>query len=291
MPQSEGKARLAALCDLVERGGDILSRYDLDSWPGLDADRLMAAGLIRQVGHPEEIVCEACDEGHLAEVEWDARTGRRIAYCPEAGLVEVSRKALTAYELRRSWLAERLATALGTTDSRTAPLEDGRAWYLGTVATSGVDWNALLVRDGLDGRLVSMTKALPMAQLTVVIGLREELPEQLWIDRRIWCLRLRDIASLGSSGDLQVDRRELGRRIKGFGDGREAPPASRRGRPSVREQVVEIARARKSEGKTLGSYRAEAAEIHEVWSTFFPEDPRAPPSTGAIRRHLSATSL
>jgi hypothetical protein len=267
---------LLGLGDLI--GAGPLHRSTLPMLDDTSWQALVTSGAITRSPRADEVLCEACDAGHLGELEWLPETGSYTLLCPEAGYVPVENSDLSRFAIEPCWWIEALARALSIVAPRLEPLIADEAWYLGDAIHGGIEL-AVLCMTGpvaatrLDA-LIQHIERLPALPLTVIVTFASTIPRQMLAKQKIWLLRLADVAvlHLRPSTGFQVDHRALVRWLHGFerGQGR---PVRRGGSPGKNRALVDEAIAeyrtkhRAIENKTqaareiLKSLRQRHAEI------------------------------
>ena len=114
-----------------------------------DAKLLVAAAAL------DEVVCEACGEPHLEQVQWRTpATGEARAFitCPEQGRVWLRPEHLRGQRLDLERLAEFLARGLGCAGN-VIRLVPGTLWVLGSRAVAADPFTLVLARQAGPGRL------------------------------------------------------------------------------------------------------------------------------------------
>jgi len=129
--------------DLVWRCADnpspALVLEDLEALPQSDLDRLTGLGLVKQAATATHVVCDACAEGHVEEVDqivYPEHVTRFFITCPENGRVEVPRERLMQWAVDYLPLFLSLSSALSASTGVTEVLP-GRIWNLGRAALAG----------------------------------------------------------------------------------------------------------------------------------------------------------
>lgn len=140
---------LQALLTRVDARQPVFAGDDVIEWPEGHLEQLMAAGLLRETANAQSIVCDACAEGHVEEVQlFESPPGsgfRAYIVCTENGRVLVPPARRRQWEIDLSGLAHALADALPAA-AGVEELEPGRLWYLGRTALGGQSRDAFLVR-------------------------------------------------------------------------------------------------------------------------------------------------
>lgn len=250
---------LLALGDLI--GAGPLNRSTLPMLDDASWQALMTAGAVTRSPLADEVLCEACDAGHVGRLEWLPAIDGYDLFCPEAGYVAVESDDLSRFELQPSWWIEALARALSIVPPRLEPLIADEAWYLGKAIHGSIEW-AVLCMTGLVSAtrldpLIQPIERLPVLPLTVIVTFGSTIPRQMLAKQKIWLLRLEDVAvlDLRPCPDFQVDRRALIRSLQGFerGKGRPVRPGGSPGksRALVDEAIAEyLTKHRAFENKT-----------------------------------------
>lgn len=129
--------------DLIWRCADspspALVLEDLEAISQSDLDRLMGLGLVKQAVTATHVVCDACAEGHVEEVDrilYPEHVTRFFITCPENGRVEVPRERLMQWAVDYLPLFLSLSSALSASTGVTQVLP-GRVWNLGRAALAG----------------------------------------------------------------------------------------------------------------------------------------------------------
>jgi len=140
---------LQALWTRVDVRQPVFTGDDVTEWPEGCLDRLMTAGLLRETANAQSVICDACAEGHVEEVqliETPPGSGfRAYIVCPENGRVLVPPARRRQWEVDLSRLARALADALPAA-AGVEELAPGRVWFLGRTALGGQSRDAFLVR-------------------------------------------------------------------------------------------------------------------------------------------------
>jgi hypothetical protein len=76
--------------------------------------RLIDVGALVEIGVSTSVLCLACDEPHIVNVEHTGDGGYR-AYCPSAGFSDFAASALKRYAVSEPWIAKAIASSLGRT--------------------------------------------------------------------------------------------------------------------------------------------------------------------------------
>ena len=113
------------IVDLVERPGRLVTRRQVYRWGDAGAT-LLHWGALR-VGETRTcIACEACDDDHFVDLDFDSATGAWCYYCGLAGRVTVAEDDLVTYAFDRDW--SRLAELLSIHRLEMTSLIDGVMW-------------------------------------------------------------------------------------------------------------------------------------------------------------------
>lgn len=144
--------------DMAQLSDPVLAHDDLVQLPRGARDALFAAGLLTPCQTAQSVVCDACNEDHVEEV--DAVTCPNgstfmFIHCPEYGCIEVEPERLRQWTPRYGAAAELLAETFGATGGcrETVP---GRLWDLGRAAVAGQSrplWLARRITPDLAARL------------------------------------------------------------------------------------------------------------------------------------------
>jgi hypothetical protein len=171
------------LCAALRHGSVPMSDAWARQWLGAAYEPFQKIGLLRRCEPLDEVLCAVCFEQHWVPREWEPEGQHHFAYCPIGGDFDVDDAdvARVAVDMERCLALVR--SALAGHGSSTRELVPGRAWYLGEVATAGLDWNAILMVGRPDGtevtELLDQVAQLRVRMLDVVIGTeRFKFPER-----------------------------------------------------------------------------------------------------------------
>ncbi len=142
--------------DLLERVWDRADaaepRFSADevlSWPKGEEALLTEAGLIRRDSNTTTVICDACADGHVEEVDrFEEPPGsglRAYIFCPDAGRVAVPLERLKQWTVDFAGLARAAARALGFTGT-IKELVPTRLWSLGKMTAGSKRCEVLLAR-------------------------------------------------------------------------------------------------------------------------------------------------
>jgi hypothetical protein len=279
---------VGVLCELIEAGNGSLDATALRERSNAEIEFLSNIGAVKAAELSSVVTCRACDNDHIARLEFNPSTRRHWHFCPEAGYVTVEDAALATLRAEPQWLIDWLVTALPLTPPvRKRALVRDIAWYCGE---AHIDGNALTVVLGTAlsklcnlEALAAAIPAVPASQLGLVLTTAAGPPWRLALPHRYKLLDLRHIVKFRDDA-LMIDRPGLGAWIKAFGKRLDQPSRLRAGRPSQAELTQEIFRDRRAHNIQMTDRRTEAeaikAEIESQWAG------RKAPAAKTIERHL-----
>jgi len=192
--------------DLLE--ADTFSADEVGQWPPGALDRLLAAGLVREIAPANGVVCDQCEDACWIEPEIreDPRTGKRIGryFCriKEVGWFTVDLERLRQWQVQMRGLAEASSKALSAAGGVQEIAAD-RLYWLGRILLSGKSHEVFLGRGlawpdapGLFGQ----AKRLRAAKAPIVLVPSAVPPEEEWNGQVPTVRALREIASLSATG-------------------------------------------------------------------------------------------
>ena len=106
------------LCDLLSDGVERLAARTLGGRQAPAVEALTRADLIVCHGVLDSVICDACEESHMAEVEFDAVSESYGWRCPDAGFVVADPDSVAALSISLvrvvAALAKAFTAAFGT---------------------------------------------------------------------------------------------------------------------------------------------------------------------------------
>lgn len=134
--------------DMAQLADPVVSHDDLVRMPRATRDVLRAADLLAPYRSAHSVVCDACTEGHVEEVDAVTRPNgvtQLFICCPENGRIEVEPERLRQWTPRYGAVAGLIVESLDTRGGcrETVP---GRVWDLGCVVVAGQLHHVWLVR-------------------------------------------------------------------------------------------------------------------------------------------------
>lgn len=196
----------------------------LRHWPSDAANRLQAAGFLRQAETAQRVICPGCYEGHVEDVvttRFPDGLPRLFVYCPEVLRAEVPAESLRQWTIDFERLAGALARALAVY-GKLLPLVPNRLWRLGKALWRGTMRDVFLVRGvtwsdapqivGRIGRsrcpIVLVSNCLPPIETwgncrPAVIP----LPDVAWLDEDALAIDAASMAALVADADAAWDDR------------------------------------------------------------------------------------
>jgi hypothetical protein len=279
---------VGVLCELIEAGNGSLDATALRERSNAEIEFLSNIGAVTAAELSSVVTCRACDNDHIARLEFNPSTRRHWHFCPEAGYVIVEDAALTTLRAEPQWLVDWFATALPLTPPvRKRVLVRDIAWYCGE---AHIDGNALTVVLGTAlsklcnlEALAAAIPAVPASQLGLVLTTTAGPARRLALPHRYKLLDLRHIVKF-RDGALTIDRPGLGAWIKAFGKRLDQPSRLRAGRPSQAQLTERIFRDRRALDIPMTDRRAEAEAIRAEMESQWPG--RKAPAAKTIERHL-----
>jgi hypothetical protein len=276
------------LCELIEAGNGSLDATAVRERSNAEIEFLHNIGALT-AGEPSSVVtCRACDNDHIARLEFDSSTRRHWHFCPEAGHVTVEDAALGTLRAEPQWLVDWLATALPLTPPvRKRELVCDIAWYCGDAHVGGTALTVVLGTRlsklcNLEA-LADAIPAVPASQLGLVLTTTAGPPRRLALSHRYKLLDLRHIVKFRDDA-LTIDRPGLGAWIKAFGKRLDQPSRLRAGRPSEAQLTERIFLERRALNIPMTDRRAEAEAIRAEMESQWPG--RKAPAAKTIERHL-----
>ena len=134
MPPPPPPAVVTALLHIIDQ-----ARPEID-WTGLSAlpdgigQMLLDVGMLQPAGNRNTVVCQACHDDHVVDLEFDAASGGFRYFCPEAGWVPAAKDAVRAFSVDFDAVVRFAAGLLGVPPrSRPVMLVDDHLWDLGEV--------------------------------------------------------------------------------------------------------------------------------------------------------------
>jgi hypothetical protein len=205
----------------------ILTADDVEEWPAGRLERLLNAGLLHEAANARSVVCDACAEGHVEEVQLlESPPGsgfRGYIVCPENGRVRVPLARLRQWEIDLSGLAQALAAALPAAGGH-EEVVSGRVWLVGKSTLGGQSRDVFLVRGAAwsDFRAVVARARRFQEATNPAVLVADIIPSQeVWDGDIPTVFAMRTLTRLEDSS-LTVDR-DLMNRVLGRGRRRAAP--------------------------------------------------------------------
>lgn len=204
--------------DLLWRCADnpspVLVLEDLEAISRYDLDRLMELGLVRKSATATHVICDACAEGHVEEVDrilYPEHVTRFFITCPENGRVEVPRERLMQWAVDYLSLFLSLSSALSASTGVTEVIP-GRVWNLGRAALAGKSKTIWVARGLAWSDAAQLAHVLPKGRSPVLFFLGQPPDDNLLQVPRESIIELRTVISLGDEG-IVVDVDSIGRQL------------------------------------------------------------------------------
>ena len=261
------------IVELVEQPTRKITRRDLRRW-GDAGETLLRWGALKNGETLTSVACQACDDDHIVELDYDSASGTWRHYCGSAGLVTVDADDLVTYALDQDWLMSRLAELLAIHRLETACLIDGVMWRLGTARLGTRFWTAVLVRD-VERQLDAIVEQVQIAgrgHEGLLLSSTGSVTSRVVLPNDYRWLPLRQLLH-AEEGELAVREKVLmdALRIR-----RPDEPRGKVGRPGAQETLLAELRRRAKDGKMLDSVAAEARHLAD-WLRQSPRSsPRSP---------------
>lgn len=258
---------------LVEHPDRRITRATLRSW-GEAGATLLRWGALKHGETSTSLVCEACDDHHIVDLEYDSAASTWRHYCGSTGFVTVDADDLVTYALHCDWLVARLAALLSIQRPEAMPLIDGVMWRLGTARIDRRFWTAVLVRD-VDRHLnaiLEQVKRSGREHPGLLLSSSPTTPRNFALPNDYRWLPLRDL--------LEADTGELAARTTAIMDAlrvrkREGPPG-KAGRPGVKAVLLPELR-RRAAAREMSNILADEARYLADWLQSAPRSVRRTP--------------
>jgi hypothetical protein len=278
---------VGVLCELIEAGNVSLDATAVRERSNAEIEFLSSIGAVTAAELSSVVTCRACDNDHIARLEFDPSTRKHWHFCPEAGNVTVEDAALATLRTESQWLVDWLATALPLTPPvRKRELVRNIAWYCGDAHVGGtvltVVFGTRLSKCRNLEMLAAAIPAVPRTQLGLVLTTTADPPRRLALPHDYKLLDIREIVAFRDN-DLTIDKAGLGAWLKGFGKRLDKPAAVGAGRPSRAQLTEKIFQARRARNIPMIVNRAEAKAIRAELLQFPDIDA---PAEKTIERHL-----
>jgi hypothetical protein len=279
---------VGVLCDLIEAGNGTLDATAVRERSNAEIEFLTSIGAVTAAEPSSIVTCRACDNDHVARLEFDPSTRRHWHFCPEAGRVTVEDTALATLRAEPQWLVDWFATALPLTPPvRKRELVRDIACYCGDAHVGGTALTVVLgigmsVRRNLEA-LAAAIPAVPRTQLGLVLTTTADPPRRLALPHDYKLLDIREIVAFRDNG-LTIDKAGLGAWLKGFRKRLDKPAAVGAGRPSRAQLTEKIFQARRARNIPVTDNRAEAKAIRAEMNLQYPDFNA--PAGKTIERHL-----
>jgi hypothetical protein len=283
---------VGVLCELIEAGDGSLDATALRERSNAEIEFLSNIGAVTAAELSSVVTCRACDNDHIARLEFDPSTRRHRHFCPEAGYVTVEDAALATLRAEPQWLVNWLVTALPiTTPVRRRVLVPASAWHLGDAYVGRAELTVVFAigvgtQRNLDALALAVS-TVPPATFGVVLTTSGTPPRRLMLPHGYEILELREIA-LAEQNCLAINKTKLAGWIKGYRKGLDKPAQLRAGRPSDVILIHEIFRERRAKALPWVNQATEAEKIRAEIALRHPD--RDPPAVKTIERHLSRIS-
>ncbi len=158
---------------------------EVATWPPAFRDALTRPGVLCRTSNATHIACDACDTGHVEEVQQvEGPEGRRRFYlvCPENGRVQVDERRLLRWAVNFQTLATVVAEEVGCTGT-VEMLKRDRIWVLGRLVRAAVARNVVMCRgltweDG--GQVVVASQRIRIASPPLVLAIGRLPSDTFW---------------------------------------------------------------------------------------------------------------
>ena len=272
------------IVELVEHPERRITRRTLRSW-GEAGGALLRWGALENGETLTSVVCEACDDHHLVDLEHDPVAGTWRHYCGSSGYVTVDDDDLVTFRFDLRWLVDRLAHGLLIARPRLVERVPDVLWDLGDAGLGGRGWSAFLAR-AVDAQLDPILGALrnrgsKLSGLVLTSSPFWPVTVPLPHGHRFMPLRQ---ALDGATGVLEVNHDAVMGELR---PGRSAKGERPVGRPSSRARVMELFERRRRAGDTAEELAEESRAIRKLMMLEEPSQPA--PATGTIQNIIRGT--
>jgi len=249
------------------RDGSTFSADEVAQWPPGVLDRLLIAGLVREITPTNAVTCDQCEDACWIEpmVRDNPRTGKPIGmyFCrthEDIGRFEVSLDRLKRWEVHWAGLAASVAKSLSVAGSAEEIVPD-RLCCLGHIAYADKSLEVFLGRGMAWSDAASVFGCVPRLQsATPTVVLVPAVPPAT----TRWCrsaMPLTEIARLDDAG-LHVDMEEFRRRLTGAAAG--AGRTSSRKAKALAKKTVLVAAILKHHGFSTDNVVYESASQKQL---------------------------
>jgi hypothetical protein len=280
---------VGVLCELIEAGRGSFDATAVRERSNAEIEFLASIGAVTLGEQSSIVTCQACDNDHIARLEFDPSTRRHWHFCPEAGRVMVEDNDLATIRADPEWLVDWLVTALPIMPPvRRRELVPALAWHLGDARIGGTELTVVFAvgmctQQNLDALAVAVS-TVPPGKFGVVLTTSGAPPRRLKLPHGYEFISFREIAR-ADQDCLALDKTKLVGWIKGLRKGLDKAAQLHVGRPSDEILVHKIFSERRAQDIPWVNQRTEAEEIRDEISSRRLE--RDPPAVKTIERHLS----
>ena len=189
--------------------GSTFTADEVARWPSEALQRLLAAGLVREIDLASGVVCDQCEDACWIEPEIREQpaTGKRVGmyFCPrheDVGRFEVSLERLRQWQVHIPGLAAAVAKALSATGGVQEVVAD-RLHSLGRIALSGKSREVFLGRglawsDAIG--VIAQAESLRAARAPIVLVPATVPAESVWSGRVPTVRPLTEVATISGNG-------------------------------------------------------------------------------------------
>lgn len=194
---------IAILWSSFDLSEPMFSPSEVAAWPHAEFAALKAASVIRTASTATHVVCPACDDGHVEEVQRvgsDARE-RLFLICPTAGRVRLTHAEIEQWMIGFDRVAEMLSTAL---NGSTTPIVPGRLWRLGKSKLGDVAREVLLARGLGWADQTAIVDKVPRGGPPIILVASPAPPRDVWRGVRPAVINLTRVVDW-SGGSFVID--------------------------------------------------------------------------------------
>lgn len=264
---------------------------DLAARFGGGIEQLVRLGALSNDAPSKIVTCRACDEDHVAEVEFDPTSRRYTSFCPTAGRVDVPATDVQTCRFEVEWLISALASALHMGKLRPLSLARDRIWKLGRLTIGSLPVDVVFARHlagdgGFDALAAALEDQRP-ATVGLVLTTTRTLPRRAALPHGYRVVDLFEVVAIGPNG-LAADDVALADWCSTSKGRRRSPQRGRAGRPTQRTAILAIRRERIAAGVALQSKTREAEAIRDELARGGPGD--RSPAVKTILKILQSVS-
>ncbi len=275
---------MGQLCAVLRSGEDSIRGAAFGRME--DLEPLIRAGILVEHGTVSSIRCDACDEGHLAQVESHPLTGGPCWRCPDVGYVKVDADDIRAYVVRLPSLIAQLGSAFAVHRRHRGEIIAELLWRIGPAKTEIKTADVWFLRQGpmpcpaID--LSDHLKLSPKCEVGLLLHARGTGAAVGTLPSQFLALSLEELVTVDDGGRFSADADALDRAIEmALPD----PVPSKPGRPSGIERTRAVMEWLQSQDQLPVGRNAAAKAVRENWSNAIPD--REPPAESTVKGHVT----